>query len=215
MPLDDSDRSGQPARAADRLWHAWEARLTASVSPQGVLLAFLDWSSHLLNAPGTRWALAEDAFRQMLRLQAYAWQRLASPDCPPCIAAAPQDRRFSDASWRQPPFDLMYQGFLLCQQWWHAAAVGVRGVEPANARMVDFITRQCLDQASPSNNALTSPEVLSATFASGGFNLVQGSLNFLQDAQRAAQGKPPWASSVTRSGAMSPTAPARWSTATS
>jgi polyhydroxyalkanoate synthase len=48
-----------------------------------------------------------------------------------------------------------------------------------------------LDVAAPSNFILTSPEILAKTQREGGQNLVRGWINFLEDWERAANGRPP------------------------
>jgi polyhydroxyalkanoate synthase len=114
---------------------------------------------------------------------------LEKEDCAPCIEPLAQDRRFAAEAWRQPPYDLMYQSFLLGQQWWHNAVTGVRGVLPQHERMVAFCTRQWLDMFSPSNFLLTNPEVLERTRASGGTNLLLGMRHFAEDLERASAGR--------------------------
>ena len=51
---------------------------------------------------------------------------------------------------------------------------GVQGLDEHTAKKVDFYTRQYIDALSPSNFALTNPEVLEETVKSGGTNLVKG-----------------------------------------
>src|SRR5512133_79310 len=53
-----------------------------------------------------------------------------------------------------------------------------------SARKVDFYTRQFVDALSPSNFVATNPEVLTATLASGGQNLLRGLENLLADLER-------------------------------
>ena len=48
-----------------------------------------------------------------------------------------------------------------------------------------------IDRFSPSNFVWTNPEVMQATFAQGGNNLVRGFQNFLEDWERSVSGKPP------------------------
>ena len=103
----------------------------------------------------------------------------------------PQDHRFDNADWRSPPFDSIYQSFLLTQQWWHNAMTGVRGVTRQHENMVAFATRQMLDVWSPSNFVATNPEVLRATWGRGGMNLLAGACNFLEDTERLVSGKKP------------------------
>ena len=57
----------------------------------------------------------------------------------------------------------------------------VNGLDEAAAKKVDFYTRQYIDALSPSNFALTNPEVLQETVRSGGQNLLKGFNNLLDE----------------------------------
>jgi polyhydroxyalkanoate synthase len=179
------------ADVIDRLMHAWQGRFTLSISPAGLMAAFFDWGVHLANAPGKQAALVEKALRKWMRLAIYLSRSAADPDCPPCIEPLPQDKRFLDDAWRQPPFRAIYQAFLLQQQWWHNAATGVRGTSPQHERVVAFATRQILDIFSPSNFPATNPEVLRQALAEGGQNFLRGARHFLEDWERAIAGRKP------------------------
>ena len=65
-----------------------------------------------------------------------------------------------------------------------SAIRGVKGMDEASARRVDFYTRQFVDALSPSNFVTTNPEVLTATLESGGQNLLRGLENLLADLER-------------------------------
>jgi polyhydroxyalkanoate synthase len=179
------------ADSIDRLIHAWQARFTASISPAALRLAFADWAMQFMNSPGKQQQLMEEALRKWLRLTLYQAQRLRNPDCGPCIEPLVQDRRFSDPAWRQPPFDLIYQSFLLGQQWLHNAMTGVRGVSRSNERIVNFTMRQLLDVVSPANFPWSNPEILKKTMEEGGQNFVRGAMNLAADWERVAAGRPP------------------------
>ena len=139
------------ADVLDRSTHALAARFTGGLSPIALANAFSDWACHLAFLPGKRLRLVEKALRKQMRLAQYMAQRTISADTPPCIDPLPQDHRFDDERWRQPPFDAYWQAFLLTQQWWHNATTDVRGVSPRNENIVRFTTRQLLDVVSPSN----------------------------------------------------------------
>jgi polyhydroxyalkanoate synthase len=190
--LHDRDSYSVTALAdiTDRALHAATARFTAGVSPAAVAEAYLDWATHLAYAPGKRIQLLNKAFRKATRfgnyLQRYA---MAGGQKEDCIAPLAQDHRFTDDDWHKWPFNLIYQGFLLQQQWWHNATTGVRGVSKRHEDMVEFAARQILDMVAPSNFLLTNPEISLRTIATGGLNLVTGWQNFIEDAERAAAGK--------------------------
>jgi poly[(R)-3-hydroxyalkanoate] polymerase subunit PhaC len=188
--LRDSYASTAYAELIDRSVQAATARFTAGLSPMTLVGAYADWAEHLAWAPGKRMQLGEKAFRKWLRFAQYAARRAVEQEpCEPCIEPLPQDRRFLAESWREPPFDLIYQAFLLIQQWWHNAMTGTRGVTTRHEAIVSFGTRQWLDMFSPSNYVLTNPEVLDRTRMEAGLNLWRGAWNFVEDVERAWAGR--------------------------
>src|ERR1700760_766430 len=56
----------------DRSLHATAAYFTAGVSPAALAQAYLDWATHLANAPGKRMQLVDKAWRKGLRFANYA-----------------------------------------------------------------------------------------------------------------------------------------------
>ena len=189
--LRDSHAATAFADIADRSLHAGVSRFTAGLSPIALADAYLDWAFHLASLPGKRLQLAEKFAKKWARLANYAARHLSQQDISPCIVPLPQDHRFDDPGWRKPPFDLVYQSFLLTQQWWHNATTDVRGVTRQHENMVAFTTRQWLDIFSPSNLVATNPEVLARTQQEFGLNLLRGAQNLMEDWERAAGGRKP------------------------
>lgn len=175
----------------DRVVHAWQARFTDSVSPDAVMLAYLDWLVHLANSPGKQQQLMEDFLNQSIRFGGYALQAGVDPDYPPCVQPSPQDRRFKGEKWQQWPYNLLYQSFLLSESWWQKATTDLRGVSTHHREVVAFGVRQLLDVFAPSNFILTNPDVWQHTVEQGGINLVKGWQNFIEDRQRAIMGQRP------------------------
>ncbi len=173
----------------DRVVSANLARGTGGISPSVLAMAYLDWLMHLGMAPGKQALLNEKAVRKMVRLAFYAFKSSQNPNTPPCIDPLRHDHRFDDEGWRQWPYNLIYQSFLLTQQWWCNATTNNRGVNKQNEAIVSFVTRQILDMFSPSNSPLTNPEILRATVEEGGQNLVRGWTNFIADMEYAVAGK--------------------------
>ena len=187
----DSYASTAIIEIMDRAVHASIARATAGISPGALAAAYFDWFTHYAFSPGKQMQLAQKAIKKAVRFNNYALRCGfgASDDC--CIAPLSQDKRFSGDAWRYWPFNLISQNFLLTQQWWHNATVGVRGVTPQHERVVEFVARQFLDVVAPSNFIMSNPEILQKTLEERGANLYRGWRNYLEDAERAASGRPP------------------------
>ena len=173
----------------DRMVNANLARGTGGISPAVLAMAYSDWLMHLGMAPGKQALLNEKAVRKMIRLMLYAVKSSQNPETPPCIEPLRQDHRFDGEGWRQWPYNLIYQSFLLTQQWWYNATTHTRGVNRQNEAIVSFVTRQILDMFSPSNSPLTNPEILRATMEEGGQNLTRGWANFMADMEKLIAGK--------------------------
>ena len=193
-PINFSGMTPDPLAFADAQWQETSlrtliGRLTSGISPASVIAAYTDWLTHLAGAPAKPAELTRKAQRKAIRLALYAAQSMAG-DCPPCIEPLAQDRRFSGPGWRQWPFNVMSQAFLLNQQWWWNATTGVRGVTRHHEDVVTFINRQLLDMVAPSNFPATNPEVLQETFRTGGENLVRGACNAWEDTLRKLASMP-------------------------
>jgi polyhydroxyalkanoate synthase len=188
----DDDPSEQLARSLDRASNYALSRVTLGLSPAGLAEAYFDWLVHLAAAPGKQLQLWQEAWRKTARFWHYAatCALKARPDSL-CVEPLPNDKRFSAEAWRAWPYNAIHQAFLLQQQWWHDATTGVRGVTPRHERQVEFATRQLLDVLSPANFVPTNPEVLERTRAEAGHNLVRGSLNLVEDWERAVNGRKP------------------------
>ena len=190
VPPPDYPESAPDGATLDLLLNAWLGKFTGGISPAALGNAYADWLSHLALAPSKQQTLLQEAWKKIARWQQYAVQSALTGGAgePPCIAPLPQDRRFDDPAWRRWPYNLVYQGFLLQQQWWHRATTGVRGVSPHHEDVVTFTVRQWLDMLAPSNFMLTNPVVQQATLASGGANLANGARHLADDWRRAAMG---------------------------
>ena len=194
--MQKSDDAKRPTAELDIQAQAMLARLTGSVSPQSIALAWLDWASHLATSPGKLTELTQLAMEQANALGNYAREsmvatsrRALSADSEMPAPPLP-DRRFKDPLWQQFPYSVMQQAFLMNQRWWDAATRDVRGVSPHHANEVNFIFRQLTDLLSPANQLLTNPIAGKLTVEQRGANLVRGMQNFLEDLRHLRKGLP-------------------------
>jgi poly[(R)-3-hydroxyalkanoate] polymerase subunit PhaC len=191
----EKEKAAQPIEtdaaklSLDRPLHAALAHLTLGISPAALSQAYTDWLQHILFSPDKQLALAELVMRQWARYFEYCQQACADPNCGPCVQSLPQDKRFAGAAWQRWPFNAIYQGFLLSQEWWHSATTGIEGVSKHHEDVASFVARQFLDIFSPVNFPLTNPEVLDTTIKQAGTNLLRGSANLWQDWLRNLSGE--------------------------
>ncbi len=182
---------GELANDIDRWLHGQAARLTNGISPTALVGAYLDWATHLAASPGKGLERAHQASRDLARFAVFAWRCAAMTAGGTLIEPSPQDRRFVSPSWQQWPFNVIYQAFLLYEQWWHRTTSDVGGVTRQHEDVVAFAARQVLDIFAPSNFVLTNPDVLQRTIDSGGTNLLKGWANLVEDWQRLVLGEMP------------------------
>jgi polyhydroxyalkanoate synthase len=103
----------------------------------------------------------------------------------PVAAPAPGDRRFRDAEWQQNEiFDFIKQSYLLTAGAMQEMVANLDGIPEKERRRIEFFTRQFADAMSPTNFPFTNPEVMRATLASNGENLVKGLSNLIADIER-------------------------------
>ena len=104
------------ADLTDRSLHAAAAHLTAGLSPAALAQAYLDWATHLANAPGKRMQLVDKALRKAVRFADYAGRcAMGGGTAEHCIEPLPQDRRFAGEAWHRWPYSFIHQAFLLNQ----------------------------------------------------------------------------------------------------
>ncbi|MCL2161685.1 MAG: class I poly(R)-hydroxyalkanoic acid synthase, partial [Betaproteobacteria bacterium] len=114
------------------------------------------------------------------------WQksmlRFAGMQPAPVVAPSHSDKRFRDEEWQEHfMFDFVKQSYLITARHIHETVSSVEGLDEQTARKVSFYTRQYIDALSPSNFALTNPEVFRETVNSNGQNLIKGLNNLLRD----------------------------------
>lgn len=172
----------------DRTIHAYEGRITQGISPASLSLAYMDWLIHLLHSPGKLGELADNLLSKHSAYAVWSVRAATDPQTPPLIEPLAQDRRFKDAAWSKFPFNVIAQGFLMREQWWHYATTGIAGVSRHHENVVSFAARQWLDMLSPTNFPLTNPKIIDRAIQTGGQSLYQGMENLLEDIQSYTTG---------------------------
>ena len=108
------------------------------------------------------------------------WGRMIGLD--PAEKKEAKDRRFAASEWRESPvFDTIRQTYLALSDRMLGSVEEIEGVDTETKQKLRFAVKNFVDAMSPSNFALTNPEVLKRTVESRGENLLRGLANMLKD----------------------------------
>ncbi len=194
-PAPDAEPIGQVlAEIADKsqkLMHALALRRHAGnggdggADPLNLRPTLLELTTRLMADPA-RLAQAQLALWQdYLRLWQSTGRRLLGQPATPVAEPEQGDRRFRDPAWDDHAlFDFIKQSYLVTARWLVSTVNGLDGLDAKSRQKIDFYTRQFVDAMAPSNFVATNPEVLRATIATGGENLLRGLNNLLDDLAR-------------------------------
>lgn len=144
---------------------AWGAFPPAFIDPKPASAAD---PANLMAAGAEAWAKGLEAWGSMLGLDTKAEEK--------------KDRRFSAPEWRENPlFDQIRQTYLALSDKMLGTVEQIEGVDDETRARLRFATRNFVDSMSPSNFALTNPQVLKKTIETRGENLLTGLANMLKD----------------------------------
>ena len=163
----------------------YQADGPAPADPLKLTQTFMDFTAKMLADPQKLVAAQMELWQQYMQLWQVTAQRMMGQKVEPVAEPAKGDKRFNDPAWKdEVVFDYLKQSYLLTARWLQGTVKQVEGVDDKTAQKVDFYTRQFIDAMSPSNFAMTNPQVVKATVESKGENLVKGLQNLLTDLER-------------------------------
>ena len=177
------------AERSQKLLQEFSARYQADgpqqPDPLRLTQTFMDFTAKMLADPNKLVQAQMELWQQYLQLWQSTAQRLMGQTVSPVVEPAKGDKRFNDPAWKdEVVFDYLKQSYLLTSRWLQGTVKEVDGVDSKTAQKVEFYTRQFIDALSPSNFAMTNPQVLKATVETKGENLVKGLQNLLTDLER-------------------------------
>ena len=114
------------------------------------------------------------------------WQNILTGKSGDNPVAQPQkgDRRFAADEWSQNPvFSYIKQSYLLTSNLMNEMAANAN-LNENEQKKLEFYTQQYIDAMSPTNFALTNPEVLQQALESKGQSLIDGLQNLLGDVEK-------------------------------
>ncbi|WP_345794077.1 class I poly(R)-hydroxyalkanoic acid synthase [Thauera sp. JM12B12] len=150
----------------------------------GIAQAFMDMMAKLLANPYKLAQAQMNLVWDYFSLWQHSMMRVAGLSAAPVAAPEKTDKRFKDEEWEEHfLFDFIKQSYLIAARHIHDTVSGVDGLDEQTQKKVTFYTRQYIDALSPSNFAITNPEVFRETVKSHGQNLLKGLNNLLRDVE--------------------------------
>ncbi len=156
-----------------------------NLDPLNIGGAFLEMTTQMMSDPAKMMQAQVNLWQDYMNLWQSTTRRMMGAEAEPVIEPEQGDRRFKHDAWDENQvFDFIKQSYLLSARWMQSTVSDVEGMDDKTSKKVDFYTRQFADAMAPSNFVMTNPEVLEATLASRGENLVKGLENLLGDLER-------------------------------
>ncbi len=182
-----------------RAMRAQLATVSGGLAPEVYVTAWWDWYLNLAKEPPKQLQILRDAFEKTADNFTFALNATVAAS-PPAGEGRREDdgtgngRDSGDASkagdpWAQWPFNIYAHTYRNYAEWWRSAWTNVPGVTPENERTLKFVAGTALEALSPANFLATNPELLEATRAESGQNLVRGFNHWLEDIERTFAGK--------------------------
>ena len=141
---------------------------------------------HWVAEPGKFAAAQGELMRSYADLWGRSVRRFLGEKVEPVVEPEPGDNRFKDPDWSEGQyFDFWKQAYLITSRWAEDLTRKTEGVDEKTRQKALFYLNQMLAALSPSNFALTNPEVIRTTLATNAENLVQGMAHFVQDLEQS------------------------------
>lgn len=127
-----------------------------------------------------------EAQRKFYESQMNLWQNFFKQNSTDLAASASRlaDKRFSDPEWENNLFFSYLKQSYLNMSGYLVDCVSKANMDDETKERLKYFMKQYLDALSPSNFALTNPEVIKAVVETGGLSLVNGMKNMLEDIKK-------------------------------
>jgi polyhydroxyalkanoate synthase len=172
-----------------RALRAQMAAVTGGLAPDVYVNAWWDWYLNLAQEPPKQLEIMQDAVAKAVDTWTFSLRAASGEPLAPDEGSG--QGRYGDEAWARWPFNIYARGYQNYAEWLRNAWSHVPGATPEHERTLDFVARNALEAFSPANYLATNPELLEATRAESGANLVRGFKNWQEDLRRTIQGCSP------------------------
>ncbi len=193
-PLKDPEHVSELIEAIGRtqdlmsqVFDADHSRLSSQLMPDPLNIgeSFAKLMGEFVASPQKVFEAQYALWRDHMKLWENQARRMRGEEVKPFIEPDKGDKRFRHEDWSENDvFNVIKQSYLVTSRWLMNTVDNVDGLDEQTKRKVAFHTKQMVDAFSPSNFALTNPEVIRKTAETGGENLIKGLNNLLHDLQQ-------------------------------
>jgi len=161
----------------------WQAALEGQGAAGSPGKALKEINKALWSSPESLMKATTDYWLGQQTLWLETMQRWTGPESPPPDTRG--GKRFAHKGWSENAlFDYIKNAYLFTSDWMHAQVADAHDLTAAERKKLDFYTRNYVDSIHPANFFALNPEVLEATAAQNGENLVRGLSMLLEDLER-------------------------------
>ena len=154
--------------------------------PLNVRETYLDFLDRLAQKPEKYIEIQAEFMQDWFNLwQNSVNQFIGEPASAPGVDDAKPDKRFRAPEWQESAlFNFIKQSYLLTCKQVEKTIGSVDGLSDKQKEKLKFQAKLLTDAMSPTNFAMTNPEVIKETMNTGGQNLVKGFENLINDLKR-------------------------------
>jgi polyhydroxyalkanoate synthase subunit PhaC len=190
-PAELSKSMAEIAERSQRILTDWltkngaDITQTAASDPLNIGNTFFELFSQMMADPGKMVQAQMTLWQDYMALWQNTASRMMGQETESLVKPAKDDRRFKDEAWEDNEvFSYIKQSYLLTSRFIEQSVRDTEGLDPKTKEKVEFYTRQFVSALSPTNFAMTNPEVIRQTIESRGENLINGLKNILIDLER-------------------------------
>ena len=190
-PAELSKSMAEIAERSQRILTDWLTKNGADVSstlaadPLNIGNTFFELFSKMMADPGKVVQAQMSLWQDYMALWQNTASRMMGQETESLVKPARDDRRFKDEAWEDNEvFNYIKQSYLLTSRFIEQSVHDADGLDEKTKEKVEFYTRQFVSALSPTNFAMTNPEVIRQTIETRGENLINGLKNILIDLER-------------------------------
>lgn len=164
---------------------AMEQLQNFNLDPMNVRESYLDFLDKIAQNPEKFIDIQMEYTKEWMDLWMNSMKKFMGEAANTVIEPEKGDRRFKAPEWQEGAiFDFIKQSYLLSCRHMERTIDDVDGLSETQKEKLRFQTKLFANAMSPTNFALTNPEVINETLKTGGENLVKGFQNLIKDLER-------------------------------